>query len=124
VALADHLRRPLRVRVEDQEARAPHYCLLGEDAPRILLCSDLLMRGDAGELDFVPGQFHDDPAEARRSVERLAELDFDVLCLDHGRPVTADPGGAIEALLAATRRGSRSFGAASMAIVAPAGGRS
>ena len=80
-----------------------HYCLVREDVPRILFCSDLLMSGDAGSLAFVPAQFHDDPAETRRSVERLAELDFDVLCLDHGRPVTDDPHAAIEALLASSR---------------------
>ena len=80
-----------------------HYCLVREDAPRILFCSDLLMGGDAGGLAFVPAEFHDDPAETRRSVERLAALDFDVLCLDHGRPVTDDPHGAIEALLSSTR---------------------
>lgn len=77
-----------------------HFCLLREDAPRILFCSDLLMGEGDGGLAFVPGQFHDDPAETRRSVERLAELEFDVLCLDHGRPVTTDPHGAIAALLA------------------------
>lgn len=80
---------------------AVHYCLLREEPPRILFCSDLLMGDGAGGLAFVPGEFHDDPAETRRSVERLAGLDFDVLCLDHGRPVTEDPRGAIEALLAA-----------------------
>jgi glyoxylase-like metal-dependent hydrolase (beta-lactamase superfamily II) len=77
-----------------------HYCLLREDAPRILFCSDLLMGGEAGGLAFVPAQFHDDAAETRRSVERLAGLELDVLCLDHGRPVTEDPRGAIETLLA------------------------
>jgi hypothetical protein len=80
-----------------------HYCLLRDEAPRVLVCSDLLTSDDAGELAFVPGRFHDDPAETRRSVERLAELEFDVLCLDHGRPVTEDPRGAITALLATTR---------------------
>ncbi len=78
-----------------------HYCLLREDAPRILFCSDLLMGDGAGGLAFVPGEFHDDPAETRRSVQRLAELQFDVLCLDHGSPVTEDPHEAIETLLAA-----------------------
>jgi glyoxylase-like metal-dependent hydrolase (beta-lactamase superfamily II) len=79
-----------------------HYCLLREDAPRILFCSDLLMGDGAGGLAFVPGEYHDDPVETRRSVERLAELEFDVLCLDHGRPVTDDPRAAIRALLSAT----------------------
>jgi Metallo-beta-lactamase superfamily len=78
-----------------------HYCLLREDAPRILFCSDLLMGDGAGGLAFVPARFHDDAAETRRSVERLAGLDIDVLCLDHGRPVTDGPREAIEAVLAA-----------------------
>ncbi len=77
-----------------------HYCLLRDDAPRILFCSDLLMDGGAGGLAFVPAEFHDDAAETRRSVERLAGLPIDLLCLDHGRPVTEDPAGAIQALLA------------------------
>jgi glyoxylase-like metal-dependent hydrolase (beta-lactamase superfamily II) len=79
-----------------------HFCLLREAAPRILFCSDLLMSGEDGGLAFVPGQFHDDPAETRRSVEALAGLEFDVLCLAHGRPVTEDPRGAIRALLSTT----------------------
>jgi hypothetical protein len=78
-----------------------HYGLLREQAPSILFCSDLLMGDGAGGLAFVPGEFHDDPAETRRSVERLAELRFDVLCLDHGSPVTEDPHRAIAALLRA-----------------------
>jgi glyoxylase-like metal-dependent hydrolase (beta-lactamase superfamily II) len=79
-----------------------HYCLLREENPRVLFCSDLLKSDDSGELEFVPGRFHDDPAETRKSVERLAERDFDLLCLDHGRPVTDDPVGAVQRLLAAT----------------------
>lgn len=79
-----------------------HFCLLREAAPRVLFCSDLLMGDGHGGLAFVPAQFHDDPVETRRSVERLAELELDVLCLDHGRPVTEDPRGAIRALLNAT----------------------
>jgi glyoxylase-like metal-dependent hydrolase (beta-lactamase superfamily II) len=79
-----------------------HFCLLREATPRLLFCSDLLMADGDGGLAFVPAEFHDDPAETRRSVERLAELELDVLCLDHGRPVTAAPCGAIRALLATT----------------------
>jgi hypothetical protein len=68
-----------------------HYCLVREAAPHVLFCSDLLMSGDEGGLEFVPARFHDDPAETRRSVERLLDVPFDVLCLDHGAPVTAEP---------------------------------
>ena len=39
--------------------------------------------------------------ETRRSVERLLELDFAILCLDHGAPLTEDPKAAIRELLAA-----------------------
>jgi glyoxylase-like metal-dependent hydrolase (beta-lactamase superfamily II) len=78
-----------------------HYCLFRADSPRVLFCSDLLMGGAGGEVTFVPGEYHDDPAGTRRSVERLLELPFDVLCLDHGSAVTGDPRGAIRTLLAA-----------------------
>jgi glyoxylase-like metal-dependent hydrolase (beta-lactamase superfamily II) len=78
-----------------------HYCLLREAVPRILFCSDLLMGDGTGGLAFVPGEYHDDPGETRRSVERIRGLEFDVLCLDHGRPVTEDPRRAIAAMLAA-----------------------
>jgi hypothetical protein len=78
-----------------------HYCLVQESAPHVLVCSDLLMAGEDGALELVPGRFHDDPAETRRSVERLLDLAFDVLCLDHGPAITEDPKGAIRRLLAA-----------------------
>ena len=59
-------------------------------------------RRPGAELDFIPPQFHDDPAETRRSVERLLDLPFEVLCLDNGEPVTDDPQADIRALLART----------------------
>jgi glyoxylase-like metal-dependent hydrolase (beta-lactamase superfamily II) len=68
----------------------------------VLLCSDLLRRGEDGDVDFVPLQYHDDPEATRRSVERLLDLPFAVLCLDHGPPVGDDPKAAIRALLERT----------------------
>jgi hypothetical protein len=41
-----------------------------------------------------------DPAEARRSVEKLLDLPFSILCLGHGVPVTDDPKAALRAALA------------------------
>ena len=76
----------------------PHYSFLLEREPGILFCSDLLTNYGNG-LAFVPFEFHDDPAETRRSVERLLELDFAILCLDHGAPLTEDPKAAIRELL-------------------------
>ncbi|HLK43514.1 MAG TPA: MBL fold metallo-hydrolase [Thermoleophilia bacterium] len=76
-----------------------HYCLLLEQGGGVLFCSDLLARGADGDLRFVPPEYHDDPAETRRSVERLLQLDFSILCLDHGPPVVDDPHAAIARLL-------------------------
>jgi hypothetical protein len=77
----------------------PHYALLRERAPRLLFCPDLVMRGPDGALRFVPPEYHEDPAGTRRSVERLLDLEFDVLCLAHGAPVTDDPHAALRAVL-------------------------
>jgi glyoxylase-like metal-dependent hydrolase (beta-lactamase superfamily II) len=79
----------------------PHYALLKRDA-RVLFCPDLVMV-DRGELVFVPGEYHEDPNETRRSVERLLELPFDVLCLDHGPPLLDDPKESLVQLLAVTK---------------------
>ena len=76
----------------------PHYSFLLRRDHRVLFCSDLLM-DDGGTLAFVPFEFHDDPDETRRSVERLLDLDFTILCLDHGPPLTHDPKAAIRELL-------------------------
>ena len=60
----------------------PHYSFLHEGAPGVLFCSDLVMRaemscggreGGEGKLSFVPPEWHEDPAETRRSVRRLIE---------------------------------------------------
>ena len=76
-----------------------HYAFLLEREPRVLFCPDLLTQYPGKPLDFVPPRYHDDPAETRRSVERLLEVDFSVLCLDHGAPILDDPHAAIRELL-------------------------
>jgi glyoxylase-like metal-dependent hydrolase (beta-lactamase superfamily II) len=78
----------------------PHYSFLLRREPGVLFCSDLLTNYGDG-LDFVPFEFHDDPDETRSSVERLLDLDFTILCLDHGAPVKDDPKAAIRKLLSA-----------------------
>jgi glyoxylase-like metal-dependent hydrolase (beta-lactamase superfamily II) len=75
-----------------------HFCLLAEDG--VLFCSDLLANDD--RLEFVPLQYHDDPDETRRSVQGLLELEFSILCFDHGPPITNDPKAAISDLLQRT----------------------
>jgi hypothetical protein len=78
----------------------PHHSFLLERAPGVLFCSDLLMNDGGTELHLVPPEYHEDPAETRRSVERLLGLDFSILCLDHGVPAAHDPKAAIRHLLA------------------------
>jgi len=81
----------------------PHYALLRRAAPGVLFCPDLVMV-EHDELVFVPGEYHEDPEETRRSVERLLELPFEVLCLDHGPPLVHDPKRALRGLLAEAPR--------------------
>jgi hypothetical protein len=50
-------------------------------------------------LRMVWEEYMHDPAEARRSIRKLIELPFSVLCFDHGQPLKDDPKGAIRALL-------------------------
>jgi Metallo-beta-lactamase superfamily len=66
---------------------------------RVAICPDLLLQPEDGELGLVPAKHLYDPALARRSVERLLELPFDVLCLTHGPVLRDDPKAAIRALL-------------------------
>jgi glyoxylase-like metal-dependent hydrolase (beta-lactamase superfamily II) len=77
----------------------PHYSFLLERGAGVLFCSDLVSNEGDRELSFVPAEYHEDPAETRRSVELLLALPFAVLCLDHGAPVTDDPKAALRELL-------------------------
>jgi glyoxylase-like metal-dependent hydrolase (beta-lactamase superfamily II) len=78
----------------------PHYSFLHEGDPGILFCSDLVGADDTGTLHFIPPQFHEDPAATRVSVEKLLDLPFEVMCLDHGAPIVNDPKAAIREVLA------------------------
>ena len=42
-----------------------------------------------GGLAFIPAKYHDDPDATRDSVRRLLDVPFEVLCMDHGAPITA-----------------------------------
>jgi glyoxylase-like metal-dependent hydrolase (beta-lactamase superfamily II) len=50
-------------------------------------------------LRIVWDEYMHDPAQARRSIRRLLDLPFSILCLDHGAPLTDDPKSEIQALL-------------------------
>lgn len=81
-------------------AGTTQHALLREAEPGVAFVADLLSREPGGPLELVPARYMHDPAEARRSLERLLELPFSVLCLGHGPPVLEDVEGAIRAALA------------------------
>jgi glyoxylase-like metal-dependent hydrolase (beta-lactamase superfamily II) len=76
-----------------------HYAFWREQAPSVLFCPDLVMRVERGRLEFIPPEYHEDPAGTRASVRRLLELAFDVFCMDHGAPLTAKPHEALRRLM-------------------------
>jgi len=80
----------------------PHFSLLLERGSGVVFCSDLVGHAGGGELHFIPPEYHEDPAETRRSVEKLLDLPFGLLCFDHGEPLADDPKGALRALLERT----------------------
>lgn len=80
-------------------AGTTQHTLLLEQAGGVAFVPDMLWRPQGSELELVPAEFMHDPEEARRSVERLLDLEFSVLCLSHGFPVTEDPHAAIRKAL-------------------------
>jgi glyoxylase-like metal-dependent hydrolase (beta-lactamase superfamily II) len=58
----------------------------------------LLFAGDAAGylagLRLPVGMFTEDGAAARASFRRLAQLNFDVACFGHGKPITKDASSA------------------------------
>ncbi len=81
-----------------------HYAFWLERDPGVLFCPDLLMYSKGQELDFVPAEYHDDPATTRLSVERLLDFRFSVLCFNHGAPILEDPQARLLKVLAKTPR--------------------
>jgi metallo-beta-lactamase superfamily protein len=81
-------------------AGTTQHTLFRDSEPAVAFVSDLLTKAPDGPLALVPAQYMHDPAEARRSVEKLLDLPFSILCLGHGVPVTDDPKTALRAVLA------------------------
>jgi glyoxylase-like metal-dependent hydrolase (beta-lactamase superfamily II) len=65
----------------------------------IAFVPDLFANEPGRGLAIVGEEEMPDPEEARRSIRKLLDLPFDILCLDHGAPLTEDPKAAIRALL-------------------------
>jgi hypothetical protein len=70
------------------------------ETPSLMIVGDLVMRRDDGSLATIPARFQSDPAAARGSVERVASRSFDLLLVGHARPISGDPQGQLQSLLA------------------------
>jgi glyoxylase-like metal-dependent hydrolase (beta-lactamase superfamily II) len=68
----------------------------------IAFVPDLFANEPGRGLAIVGEEEMPDPEEARRSIRKLLDLPFDILCLDHGAPLTEEPKAAIRALLDAS----------------------
>jgi hypothetical protein len=86
--------------VHEIDAICPDECALHIPRHHALACADGVVRGRGGaQLQFVPDFLMDDPGQTKQGLRdayrRLLELDFDLLLLAHGEPLTA---GARDAL--------------------------
>ena len=78
-----------------------HYAFYSARAGGVVFCADLLTNAGGTGLAFVPDEYQDEPERTRESVRTLLDLSFEVLCSNHGDPVTR---GAREAVRQALDR--------------------
>jgi glyoxylase-like metal-dependent hydrolase (beta-lactamase superfamily II) len=76
----------------------PQHSLLRAAEPTVLFCPDLVWN-HGGKLHFVTAPGQEVSAATLRSVERLTELPFSILCFAHGEPLLGDPHVALLRLL-------------------------
>jgi glyoxylase-like metal-dependent hydrolase (beta-lactamase superfamily II) len=75
-----------------------HYAFWREASPAVVFSADLIMRKDDDAPEFVPPEYHDDPAATHDSLRRLLQLPFEVFCMAHGEPLKSDRRGALQEL--------------------------
>jgi hypothetical protein len=80
-------------------AGTTQHTFLLEREGGVAFVPDLLTHLPQRGVRIVAEEYLHDPEETRRSIRKLLELPFSILCLDHGEPLTDDPKGAIRALL-------------------------
>lgn len=78
------------------------HTLLRAGEPTVAFVADTLVQEPDGSVGMVPERFIYDLEEAKRTLRKLLELDFDVLCLGHGGVLKDDPKAAVRALLEGT----------------------
>jgi glyoxylase-like metal-dependent hydrolase (beta-lactamase superfamily II) len=80
-----------------------HTLVLGD--PKVAFVPDMLVETPEGRVAMLASRWMYDPEEARRSVEKLLGLDFDVLCLAHGGVVSKDAKDAVRDALSGPEYG-------------------
>jgi glyoxylase-like metal-dependent hydrolase (beta-lactamase superfamily II) len=75
-----------------------HTLLLAGD-PAIAFVADTVLQYPDGRVGMVSERFIYDLDEAKRTLGRLLELDFGILCLTHGGVLRDDPKATIRAVL-------------------------
>ncbi|HEY3051265.1 MAG TPA: hypothetical protein VGJ40_06010 [Gaiellaceae bacterium] len=95
----DELPGDLRAVFTPGAGTTQHTFLLDRDGG-IAFVPDLFAHVPGRGLKIVGEEYMPDPAEARRSIEKLLDLPFSILCLAHGSAFTDDPKAAIRSLLA------------------------
>lgn len=80
-------------------AGTTQHTFLLEREGGVAFVPDLLVNVPGRGLGITPDEYVHDPAETRRSILKLLDLPFSVLCLNHGSPVTEDPKAAIRTLV-------------------------
>jgi glyoxylase-like metal-dependent hydrolase (beta-lactamase superfamily II) len=80
-----------------------HTLVLGD--PKVAFVPDMLVETPEGRVAMLASRWMYDAEEARRSVENLLALDFDVLCLTHGGAVTEGAKDAVRGALSGPEYG-------------------
>ncbi|MFN2469868.1 MAG: MBL fold metallo-hydrolase [Gaiellaceae bacterium] len=78
-------------------AGTTQHTLLRGGEPGVAFVPDLLLQPPGQPVMLVPAEYVQDPAEQHRSVEKLLELPFEVLCLTHGGVLREGAKGAVRA---------------------------
>lgn len=79
-----------------------HYSFYLRKNRGVVFCADLLTYEGRG-LAFVSDEYQDDPKGTRKSVRRLLDLRFKVLCPNHGNPIITGAKKAIRQALVQDR---------------------
>jgi len=82
-----------------------HYAFRTGRGKGIVFCGDLLKNFPGEGMGFISSEYQDDPARTRRSVRKLLDLRFRVLCFSHGAPVSYRVRRALVDLLRKDRAG-------------------